>query len=223
MERVVIGNAELWHGDCREVLPMLGPVDAVITDPPYGTGWVRGGGAVGEFNAKHEKPDWDVFSVDWLADIRPGAYVAAFCAPSYLDKLAAAFSTPHVGRYRKTNVRPGGREFEFIVASRPWLCERWEVVAYNGDNEHHPTEKPLQVMAWCVHEAPAIGRVLDPFMGSGTTGVACAQLGRAFTGIERERRYFDIACERISRAQAQGSLLPPDEHAPEQINLLEGA
>jgi hypothetical protein len=63
--------------------------------------------------------------------------------------------------------------------------------------------------------------VLDPFMGSGTTGVACAQLGKAFTGIERERKYFDIACERISRAQAQGTLLPPEEpRQPVQEGLL---
>jgi DNA modification methylase len=58
-------------------------------------------------------------------------------------------------------------------------------------------------------------------MGSGTTGVACAQLGKAFTGIERERKYFDIACERISRAQAQGTLLPPKKpRQPVQEGLL---
>jgi len=62
--------------------------------------------------------------------------------------------------------------------------------------------------------------VCDPFMGSGTTGVACAQLGKRFTGIERERKYFDIACERIARAQAQGQLLPPEPvAAPEQQTM----
>jgi DNA modification methylase len=66
-----------------------------------------------------------------------------------------------------------------------------------------------------------IGTVLDPFMGSGSTGVACVHLGLAFTGIERERKYFDIACERISRAQAQGTLLPPEEtRQPVQEGLL---
>jgi DNA modification methylase len=68
----------------------------------------------------------------------------------------------------------------------------------------HPTEKPLALMEWCV--AKTDGGVIDPYMGSGTTGVACANLGRAFIGIEREPKYFDIACERISAAYAQQRL-----------------
>jgi len=76
-------------------------------------------------------------------------------------------------------------------------------------------------MVWCLSKVPTAKTVLDPFMGSGTTGVACAQSGRSFTGIERERKYFDIACERISRAQAQGTLLPPEEtRQPVQEGLL---
>jgi len=75
-------------------------------------------------------------------------------------------------------------------------------------------------MAWSLNFAPDSETVCDPFMGSGTTGVACAMLGRAFTGVERERRYFDIACERISRAHAQGQLLPPELPAlPEQQGM----
>ena len=75
---------------------------------------------------------------------------------------------------------------------------------------YHPTQKPVPLMAWCLDEAKYPLTVLDSFMGSGSTGVACAQLGLAFTGIEVDRRYFDAACERISRAQAQGTLLPPE-------------
>jgi site-specific DNA-methyltransferase (adenine-specific) len=198
-----IGDATLYLGDCLEILPTLPKVDAVITDPPYGTGWVRGGKSVGVFEAKHEKPDWDVFSTDWLAHVWRHGYVAAFCAPSYLDRMAAAFDTPHVGRYRKTNVRPGGREYEYIVASAPWRTKRWEVPAYNGDNEYHPTQKPLQVMDWCIDQAPAGASVLDPFMGSGSTGVAAVSLGRSFIGIEREPGFFATACERIDNAYRQ--------------------
>jgi DNA modification methylase len=86
----------------------------------------------------------------------------------------------------------------------------------------HPTQKPLRLMAWCLGLAPRRTRCCDPFMGSGTTGVACAAAwALAFTGIERERKYFDIACERISRAQAQGTLLPPEEpRQPVQEGLL---
>ena len=198
----VIGNATLYLGDCLEILPMLPKVDAVITDPPYGTGWVRGGGAVGVFNAKHEKLEWDVFSVDWMQCV-PSAVIAAFCAPSMLDKMCAAFDTPCVARYRKTNVRPGGIDREHVVCSRPWRSESWEITAYNGDNENHPTEKPIEVMRWCVSRFPTTGDIVDPFMGSGTTGVACMNLGRSFIGIEIEPKYFDIACERIENAQRQ--------------------
>ena len=78
------------------------------------------------------------------------------------------------------------------------------------DQEAHPTQKPLALMRWCLSLAPDAQTVCDPFLGSGTTGVACAEMGLQFIGIERERKYFDIACERISRAQAQGTLLPPE-------------
>ena len=81
------------------------------------------------------------------------------------------------------------------------------------DGNEHPTQKPVKVMAWCLDFAPQAQTVLDPFMGSGTTGVACAQLCKAFTGIERERKYFDIACERIARAQAQGQMFAPESAA----------
>jgi len=70
----------------------------------------------------------------------------------------------------------------------------------------HPTQKPVGLMAWSMSFAPGARTVCDPYMGSGTTGVACAQLGKQFTGIERERKYFDIACERIENAYRQGRM-----------------
>jgi DNA modification methylase len=90
------------------------------------------------------------------------------------------------------------------------------------DGKQHPTQKPVAVMVWCIQQAGLPQTILDPFMGSGTTGVACAQLGRAFTGIERERKYFDIACERIARAQAQGRLFAEEKAPPPVQNLLFG-
>ena len=72
--------------------------------------------------------------------------------------------------------------------------------------KEHPTQKPVALMAWCIAKATNAKTVLDPFMGSGTTGVACANLGRSFVGIEREKKYFDLACERIEQAQRQGRM-----------------
>lgn len=82
----------------------------------------------------------------------------------------------------------------------------------DGGTEH-PTQKPLRLMTWCLGLVPDARTVCDPFMGSGTSGVACAQMGREFYGIERERKYFDIACERIARAQAQGQMFAPESAA----------
>lgn len=187
-------------------MPTLTGYGCILTDPPYGTGWVRGGGAVGEFTAKHEKPEWDVFSIDWMRLACDPMVIAAFCAPSYLHRMCAAFRAPCVARYKKTNVRPGGNEYEFIVSNAQWKGGDWQIVAYNGDNEYHPTQKPLPVMTWAVEHLPASGTVLDPFMGSGSTGVACAMLGRPFIGIEQDKSYFHSACERITNAQRQEKL-----------------
>ena len=85
------------------------------------------------------------------------------------------------------------------------------------DVKEHYTQKPIEVMRWCIEQAGNPQSILDPFMGSGTTGVACAQLGRSFIGIEREPAYFDIACERIEQAYQQGQLF---EHEP--IKQIQG-
>ena len=76
------------------------------------------------------------------------------------------------------------------------------------EERFHPTQKPFPVMEWCIERAGKISSILDPFMGSGTTGVAAMNLQRAFIGIEREPKYFDIACRRIEDAQRQGRLIP---------------
>jgi DNA modification methylase len=85
----------------------------------------------------------------------------------------------------------------------------------------HPSQKPIELMTWCIEELPSDAQVvLDPFMGSGTTGVACMQLGRKFIGIEREPKYFDIACKRIEQAYAQGQLFAPEQPKAVQEALL---
>ncbi len=96
-------------------------------------------------------------------------------------------------------------------AARFFYCAK-AAASERGAGNDHPTVKPLALMRWLLTlVTPPGGVVLDPFLGSGSTGVAAADLGVRFVGIERERRYFNIACERISRAQAQGQLLPHDD------------
>ena len=80
------------------------------------------------------------------------------------------------------------------------------ISATNSERVGHPTQKPVRVMEWSISHAPEAETICDPFMGSGTTGVAAMNMERRFIGIERERKYFDIACDRIEQAQAQGRL-----------------
>lgn len=95
------------------------------------------------------------------------------------------------------------------------------IAATNAERVGHPTQKPLAVMRWTLAELGLCGTVIDPFMGSGTTGVACAQLGRKFIGIEIEPKYFDIACRRIEQAYAQGKLfMPPIQDDYEQVEMF---
>ena len=201
-EKVVIGNAELWHGDCREVLPLLPAHDLLLTDPPYGI-YACGG----KWGHKNEL-QWDKKAADNEVQFLAVGRVQIVWGGNYFRL------PPSRGwlAWRKPDRVPSAADFELAWTSLDMNARLIDqsIAATNAERVGHPTQKPLRVMAWSLSFAPDAQTVCDPFMGSGTTGVACAQLGKAFTGIERERRYFDIACERISRAQAQGSLLQLD-------------
>jgi site-specific DNA-methyltransferase (adenine-specific) len=206
MTVVQIGDATLYHGDCLEILPTLPKVDAVITDPPYGIG-EDGGRFRDRKGGGHrvlEKLGWDIarpardvfLLMESAAPVRVywgGNYFADYLPPSkgwlYWNKLMGGdFSD---GELAYTNLDKALRSFTY--------CNK-------EHGKEHPTQKPVPLMKWCIERAGSPSVVLDPFMGSGTTGVACAQLGRKFIGIEIERKYFDIACERIDNAYRQARL-----------------
>ena len=218
-EKVVIGNAELWHGDCREVLPMLPKHDLLLTDPPFGLGAKLHGGTWGtKFDGDYSA--WDSAPApDWLMGLmlEKAEAVIVWGGNYYALPLSRGWLA-----WRKPDAPPTMAHLELAWTSYDMNAKMLDhsIAATNAERAGHPTQKPIRVMAWSLEFAPAARTVCDPFMGSGTTGVACAQLGKAFTGIERERKYFDIACERIARAQAQGQLLPPEPvAAPEQQTM----
>jgi len=215
MEVVHIGDATLIRGDCMEVLPTLGRFDACITDPPYGIGANKQ--TLGSGKKQFDRgSDWD-HAAPPLAPCLAVADLYCFWGGNYFaDQLPI---TNDWLIWHKVNDGLTFSECEMAWTNfgrqTRHLSRHW-----SGEEKVHPTMKPLAVMVWCIEQAGNPQTILDPFMGSGTTGVACAQLGRKFTGIEREQKYFDIACERIARAQAQGKLFEPEVPKQTQEALL---
>ncbi len=207
-----IGPHLLYLGDCREILPLLPRVDAVVTDPPYGIGAANGaaiGGtdASGRYKRKPRQYDgvWDEERPDAVvfAAIVSAARVHIIWGGQYFSDVL-----PIGGRWLfwdKLNSMPSYSDGEMawttvagVSVKKFTQCASG--LAANRDGREHPTQKPLALMKWCLDFIPDARTIIDPFMGSGTTGVACVKRGRRFTGIEREPKYFDIACRRIDEA-----------------------
>jgi len=214
-EEVTIGECRLIHGDCREVLPLLPPCDLILTDPPYGIGADKAASKnKGKWGWKfHGDTDWDgTRPAEWLFGLmlEKGKECVIWGGNYFTDLLPPSMRWL-VWDKGQRNFSLADCEFAWSSqqqAARVLTLPRGEALQ---DGKEHPTQKPLRLMIWCLDMHPKAATVCDPFMGTGTTGVACVNMGKAFTGIERERKYFDIACDRISRAQAQGQLLPPEQ------------
>lgn len=218
VESVVIGNAKLYLGDCLEILPHLPKVDACITDPPYGLNIAaqpfkhqRMNGAV--------KEKWDVSTPDssLLDSVLSKAEKAILWGGNYFD-------LPPSRCWLVWHKPDGPQSFSRIELAWTNMDKlagyfQWTIAATNPERVGHPTQKPLALMKWCIEQAENPQTILDPFMGSGTTGVAAIQLGRQFIGIEREPKYFDIACRRIEQAAKQGQLFEPVKQQPKQLEI----
>jgi site-specific DNA-methyltransferase (adenine-specific)/modification methylase len=221
MRKEVIGDATLYLGDCSEILPTLPKVDAVVTDPPYGVGHNKAS-AVRRYKVRDEiQNDAEPPFVGWMA-----SYPAVIWGGNnFCDQLPRSTGWLVWFKHHPDQSRHSQAELAWTNCVR---TVRHYSEAYHGfmrerDGWFHPTQKPPGLMRWCAEFTS--GTVLDPYMGSGTTGVACAQLGRKFIGIEIEPRYFDIACRRIEQAYAQGKLpLAPTgfDGDYEQVALFDG-
>jgi site-specific DNA-methyltransferase (adenine-specific)/modification methylase len=224
-EPVRIGDAELYLGDCLEILPTLGPVDAVVTDPMYGVGL-----EYAEIDDTEENVRAVMVPAIEMCIARFGRVVVTpgtRCMWLYPrpDETGAVYFPAGAGfsRWGFTCFQPilyYGKDPHPSNNKKPNSIQCTEMSEKNG----HPCPKPEKWMAWMVNRASLPGEcVLDPFMGSGTTGVACARLGRKFIGIEIEPKYFDIACKRIEREYEQLKLFPPEEkRATVQLELEDG-
>ena len=212
---VTIGDCHLYLGDCREILPHLPKVDLVLTDPPYGIGI-----AANPVRQAHEKLDWDAAppSVGTINDCIALGEVAIIWGGNYFG-LPAAQCFLVWDKIQPYDFSLAMAEMAWTNKGGPAKMHRQSVLSYSKE---HPTQKPVELMEWCIDLATKnTSTVADPFAGSGTTGVACVRMGKTFYGIEREPKYFDIACRRIEQAYAQGRLFAQTEAKPaEQQSLI---
>ena len=224
-----IGDATLYLGDCMEILPTLRRVDAVITDPPYGMNLDADYSGFNGWSGKGAKYD-PVIGDDKPFNAAPWLDVAPVCILWGAQYFARQL--PESGGWLVFNKRGEGKPSEIcfgdcelawanIKQSVRMYSQVWHGVSrWKSEGRHHPTQKSVGLMVWCIEQAGMPGTVLDPFMGSGTTGVACAQMGRKFIGVEIDPRYFDIACRRIDDAYRQQPLIPHEAPKFEQADLL---
>lgn len=240
MEPVIIGNATLYLGDCREILPTLPAVDCVVTSPPYNLVKENSGGSTNTFHSL------DNAYAEWYADEIPeGEYqeqqkdVVRKC----LAICTGSIFYNHKVRYAWARRGAVYHPMQWLAEFPLWceiIWDRCSALAVNVPRfpqqderiyqigrpaawnktsattiwkippagiEGHPCAFPLELAKRCIGSATLMGHtVLDPYMGSGTTGEAAAILSRDFIGIERDKDYFEIACERIENAQRQQKL-----------------
>jgi len=220
--KVEIGNATLYLGDCLEVLPLIDKVDTVITDPPYGMNFQS------NFrNEKHLKIANDdsaevaIQVINWcLQNTNHSIYAFGrwdnlYDYPKPKSLITWVKNNWSMGDLHHEHARQTEVAFFYAMKDHFFPKQRpTDVIEYpRTNNEFHPTEKPIGLM--CKFVEWTSGTILDPFMGSGTTGVAAIQMGRKFIGIEREQKYFDIACKRIEQAISQPQLFAHEQ--PKQI------
>ena len=205
-KEVIIGDCRLLLGNCLEVMPMIGSVDAVVTDPPYGLAEKWQGGKANtkarwKLNDGGANMGWDAELSNALPMALSLASDAIIWGGNYYDlppkrgwliwdKIVREFTSGHC-------------EMAWTTIDQPVRAFNFSHGALATEGKFHPTQKPVSLMSWCLSFLPKSKIILDPFMGSGTTGIACVKTGRSFIGIEQHEPYFDIACERIRKAYAQ--------------------
>jgi len=200
----------IYHGDCRDVLPTLEPVDLVLTDPPYGIGEAAGKNKSRgrrAFARDYGNEDWDnkPISDDLMSQVRShGKHQIIFGGNFYSLPPSSCWLV-----WDKVNGESDFADCELAWTNLPKAVRmiRWRWNGYlqermgDKDERVHPTQKPIAVMRWCIQQAPGTAfTILDPFMGSGTTLRAAKDLGRKAIGIEIEERYCEIAAKRMSQS-----------------------
>ncbi len=225
-KEATIGDCRLILGDCLEVMPLLGKFDAVVTDPPYGIG-IDGQ----RQSLKGKKSDRKGYDFKGWDHSRPESALRLI-ASSHCDKIvwggnyfADLLPAGHKWLSWDKGQRISQSDCELAYTNLPGALRVFTLnrVALMQDGAVHPTQKPVALMKWCLGFLPDAETILDPFMGSGTTLVACAKMGRKATGIELDPEYFEIACDRVRQAYAQPDMFveQPKDLPAEQLSILD--
>jgi site-specific DNA-methyltransferase (adenine-specific) len=214
MREEIIGDCRLILGDCAEILPTLPQADFCITDPPYGIGkdgQKRTTGGNGGRKA-YDFMGWDGErpSAALMTSVVNAGRECVIWGGNYFADLLPATG-------KRINQSDGELAWTSLPgALRIFTLNRVELMA---DGAEHPTQKPVRLMEWTLAQVSAQGTVIDPFMGSGSTGVACVVRGCSFVGVEREQSYFDVACRRIETAYRQPRMFHETPAKPVQETL----
>ena len=225
-EIVTIGDATLYLGDCMDVLPTLGKVDAVITDPPFGVGnFVQTTGSLrGRGDSFAKAVDWNEFAPpqEFFQIIKEKSRHRIIWGANFFncfeDKGGAIIwdKVQPMSNFSKADIASCTHFQKTEIVRIPWTNFN---VAREAKTDH-PCERPVQLYEWCINYLPKINSVLDPYLGSGSCGVAAMRAGKKFIGIEREPKYFEIACKRIEQATKQEDMFIPKKQ-PEQVSLID--
>jgi site-specific DNA-methyltransferase (adenine-specific)/modification methylase len=231
----MIGNATLYHGDCHQILPSLGNVDAVIADPPYGInlGKISGTGRNRwnegtnyGFNIVGDDHDFD--PTPWLGFGK----VVLFGGNHFGSRL------PDASCWLIWDKRDGGTSDSCADCELAWtnlkgparlFSQKWRGMVRSGEENVsrgairlHPAQKPVAMLAWVIEQCklPAGAVILDPYMGSASLGIAALRGGYRYIGIDIERRWFDVACTRLEQEVSQGQLFTPEQIKQEQLGIF---
>jgi site-specific DNA-methyltransferase (adenine-specific) len=222
----------LYLGDCHDIVATLPKAGAVVSDPPYGMNWDTdstrySGGRRGHRTRRMEgRSDWGlVVNDDRAFDPSPWTMfdqVILWGCNHFAHSLPVGTTLVWIKRFDPAfGSFLSDAELAWMKGGYGVYCRRDLSMNHStGTAREHPTQKPVGIMRWCIEKTEGV--VIDPFMGSGTTGVAAVNLGRQFIGIEIEPNYFDIACRRIEKALSQQDMFveKPMLAAPKQETFL---
>lgn len=202
-KEVLADGVEVWLGDMVEILPTLaGTFDAIVTDPPYGLGKKMQGGTWGAKDEFSGFLKWDLEAKqEWVDLILAASVPTILWGGNYFNVPAARCWL----FWNKINSVPTMADAEMAWTNLDKPAKRFDHPV--GRVEYgHPTSKPLPLIEWCVSHVPSAACILDPFLGSGTSGVAAVKAGKRFIGIEIDETYHGTACRRIEAAMKQTDL-----------------